>query len=250
MRVVVIIQARLGSTRLPGKVMMMLSGKTVLEHVITRVKACSKVDDVVIATTSNHRGDVIVKEAARCQVKWYRGSEEDVLARYYEAAREFEANIIVRVTSDCPLFDPLLLGEMIANYSTWAAEGRAPDYFSNTVRRTYPRGLDIEIFTFEALEKAMTEASQLYEREHVTPYFYENQELFTIDQHVGTEDQSDLRWTLDTPEDMKLIQCIYDALFFDGKIFTTSDVLAFLQENPRITNINAGIMQKELGELP
>lgn len=248
MRIVAIIQARMGSTRLPCKVMIMLNERTVLEHVINRVRACSMVDEVVIATTTNSQDDIIIKEADQCGVKWYRGSEEDVLARYYESAREFEAEIIVRVTSDCPLFDPELLCAMLERFLDITKSGIDVEYLSNTITRTYPRGLDAEIFTFAALEKAFNEAKQGSDREHVTSFIWKNPNHFILSEFTGDSDLSHHRWTLDTPEDLELIKRIYDVLFLNGEIFTTGDVLAYLKENPGASDINARSRQKELKE--
>jgi spore coat polysaccharide biosynthesis protein SpsF len=246
MKLVAIIQARMGSTRLPGKVMLRLKGKTVLEHVITRVRACTMLDEVVVATTTCGRDDIIVKEAERCGVGWYRGSEEDVLARYYECAVRFKADVIVRITSDCPLFDPELLGAMLNRFLDLKNRGNHVDYLSNTVTRTYPRGLDVEIFAIEALKRAHREAGKSPEREHVTPYIWENPDLFAISVYTSDINLSHHRWTLDTTEDLEVIRNIYDGLYRENGIFTTSDIIAFLQENPCISSINSKIKQKSL----
>lgn len=249
MKTIAIIQARMGSTRLPGKVMKLLCGKTVLAHVISRVQACSLVDEVIIATTTSPADDVIVKEAERCGAKWFRGSEEDVLQRYYLAAKEYHADVIVRVTSDCPLFDSDILTQMLNYFHTETDGGLHIDYLSNALNcRSYPRGLDAEVFTFSVLEKANQEAHQPYEREHVTPYIYEHPEIFSLHSQIGDEDFSDYRWTLDTEEDWKLISEIYSALYTDEKIFTTDDVLALLKIRPELVKINAHVKQKQLGE--
>lgn len=244
MRIVAIIQARMGSTRLPGKVMMTLAGRTVLEHVIARVAACRHVQEIVVATTSGNGDDVIVGEAQRCRVQWYRGSEEDVLARFDECADKFGAEVVVRVTSDCPLFDPDLLCAMLDRYRALEAEGIHVDYLSNTMIRTYPRGLDAEIISREALAKAHLEAREEAEREHVTPYIWKNPHLFVLVPFTGGKDLSRYRWTLDTPEDMRVIREIYDALFSEKRIFSTAEVLDFLEANPWISTINRGIKQK------
>lgn len=248
MKVVAVIQARMGSTRLPGKVMMKLCGKSVLEHVIMRVRACPRVDEVVVATTTNPRDNVIVEEAGRCGVETCRGSEQNVLSRYYEAAKRFKANVIVRVTSDCPLFDPDLLGLMIHRFIGLLEKGKDVDYLSNTLTRTYPRGLDAELFTMAALEKAHSEASRDIELEHVTPYIWKNPGMFQISEYKGEENLSNHRWTLDTPEDLELISNIYNALCFKGEIFSTERVLELLREHPELSSINVRIEQKKLGE--
>lgn len=246
MKTVTIIQARMGSTRLPGKVMKPLCGKTVLFHVISRVKACSLVDEVVVATTTSLADDVIVAEAEKCGVNWFRGSEEDVLERYYLAAKQYQADVIVRVTSDRPLFDAEVLNGMLEYFQTETTNGLKIDYLSNCLRRSYPRGLDAEVFTFEVLEKAFQSANQPYQREHVTPYIYEHPEIFSLHNQNNDDDLSDYRWTLDTQEDWRLIEEIYKNLYHEQKIFTTDEVLDLLVVNPELLLINAHVEQKTL----
>ncbi|GCL36294.1 acylneuraminate cytidylyltransferase [Sphaerospermopsis reniformis] len=246
MKTVTIIQARMGSTRLPGKVMKPLCGKTVLFHVISRVKACSLVDEVVVATTTSLADDVIVAEAEKCGVNWFRGSEEDVLERYYLAAKQYQADVIVRVTSDCPLFDAEVLNGMLEYFQTETTNGLKIDYLSNCLRRSYPRGLDAEVFTFEVLEKAFQSANKPYQREHVTPYIYEHPEIFSLHNQNNDDDLSDYRWTLDTQEDWRLIEEIYKNLYHEQKIFTTDEVLDLLVVNPELLLINAHVEQKTL----
>jgi spore coat polysaccharide biosynthesis protein SpsF len=247
-RTVAIIQARMGSTRLPGKVMKKLCGKSVLEHVIRRVQTCRLLDDVVVATTTSSEDNVIVAEAERCGAKWFRGSEEDVLDRYYQAAKQFAADVVVRVTSDCPLFDPELLGEMIVSFRIRNSQVKRLDYLSNTIRRTYPLGLDAEVFPRNALEYAHFHSRNQYEREHVTPYIYEHQETFSIHSFEGNKDLSCHRWTLDTEDDFKLIRKIYSELYRENEIFPTNSVIALLGANPEWKEINAHVKQKKLGE--
>jgi spore coat polysaccharide biosynthesis protein SpsF len=247
MKTVAIIQARMGSTRLPGKVMKQLCSKTVLAHVILRVQACPLVDEVVIATTKLSSDDVIVEESEKCGAKWFRGSEEDVLERYYLASRKYNADIIVRVTSDCPLLDPDILTQMLMFFNAQTSRGVDIDYLSNGLNcLSYPRGLDVEIFTFDALETAFKEAHLLYQREHVTPYIYEHTEIFSLYEHTGSEDFSHYRWTLDTEEDLKLISEIYTSLYEDGKIFTTNEVLTLLKIKPELEKLNANVKQTQL----
>lgn len=247
MKAVAIIQARMGSTRLPGKVMKTLCGRTVLGHVITRVKACPLVDEIVVATTQDPQDDVIVAEARKFGARTFRGSEEDVLSRYYFAAGEAGADIVVRVTSDCPLFDPHLLNTMLGQFHADRSSGRGLDYLSNTLERTYPRGLDAEIFTFSALERSHVEARQPHEREHVTPYIYQHPEFFALKNFSGPVNLSDLRWTLDTEEDWRLIEAIYAVLGNEEPFFSTQAVLQLLESQPELVSINAHVEQKELG---
>lgn len=236
MKTVAIIQARMGSTRLPGKVMMDLCGKTVLQHVIERVKSAGV--EVVIATTDKTPDDVIEAEAKRCGAGVFRGSEDDVLARYYLAAKEAGAELVVRITSDCPLYDGALLADMLAYR-------KGEDYLTNTIERRFPRGLDTEIFTFEALERCFHEAVQQPQREHVTPYIYQNPEMFSIRHFKRQPNLSGMRWTLDTQQDWDMISQVYGALY-KGKIFSTVDVVTYLKEHPEVAKLNAHIEQKKL----
>lgn len=241
--VVCIVQARMGSTRLPGKVLKKICGKTVLEHDIDRLKKIKNIDKIVIATTTLERDNFIVEEAKRLNIYYFRGSEEDVLSRYYYAAKENNANIIVRVTSDCPLIDSEVTEKIIQYYLD---NDTKYDYVSNTIYRTYPRGLDTEVFSFKALEKAFNEAENLRDIEHVTPYIWDNSSIFKLAQYKNEIDYSDLRWTLDTEEDFQLISSIYDKLYSKkGNQFDMSDILNLYKEYPELIKINEDINQKE-----
>jgi len=247
MKVVAIIQARMGSTRLPGKVMRDLCGRSVLSHVIQRVRACDKLDQVVVATTTDPIDDVLVEETCRNNVGCFRGSEANVLERFYLAAQQAGADVVVRITSDCPLIDPKLLHDMVDSFVDAANDSTELDYMSNTLERCYPRGLDAEIFTFAALEYAYQHAHQAYECEHVTPFIYQNPTLFQIKNYGSERDLSSHRWTLDTHADWQLIERIYLALERIGdEFFTTDDVLKLLQQQPALVELNAHVEQKEL----
>ena len=249
MKIVAIIQARTGSSRLPSKVLKQICGQTVLGHVVDRVNSCCLLDEVVVATTTASEDDLIVKEADRLGAAVYRGSEENVLSRYYYAAQKSSADVVVRITSDCPFFDATLLTEMLAVFLKKNNSGRVVDYLSNTLDRTYPRGLDAEIFYFDVLERAFQNAVKDYEKEHVTPYVYEHPDLFVIAQHESdTFDCSDYRWTLDTVEDFKFIEIIYNALWEKNHVFQTIDIFRLIEKNPFLLNINSHIEQKKLGE--
>lgn len=237
MKTGVIIQARMGSTRLPGKVMKDLCGKTVLAHVIERVQQSG--EEVVIATTDGSVDDAIVTEAEANGVGFFRGSEEDVLSRYYLAAKQFGFERVVRVTSDCPLYDGKLLRAML---DYWRGD---EDYLSNCHERRFPRGLDTEIFTCAALERVHNEASEQPQREHVTPYIWQNPDQFVIRHFKRQPNLSSMRWTLDTEEDWQFVQKVYDDLY-DGNIFSTADAVKFLVENPEVAEINAEIEQKKV----
>lgn len=238
----VIIQARMGSARLPGKVMMDLCGKPVLGHIIERVKQAKLVDDIVVVTSTLKGDDVICSYLNEIGVKCFRGDEADVLSRYYYAVKQFPADAIVRITADCPLIDPNIIDEIINCFTNSICK-----YVSNTVgKRTYPRGLDCEIFTYGLLERAFNEASENYEREHVTPYMYLKQDsILSIE---NEEDYSYMRWTLDTIEDFQMIQAVYKNFYKGIHDFYMKDVCSFLQSNPEIYQINYNIKQKPMSE--
>ena len=246
MKTVAIIQARTNSTRLPGKVLKDLGGRSVLAHVIDRVAAAAGLDEVVIATTSAEPDGLIVCEAERHGAKAFRGSEHDVLGRYFMAATANSADVIVRVTADCPLFDSRLLTQMLTKFSTLRTGPRPIDYMSNTLTRTYPRGLDTEIFTFAALRRAHREANLPHEREHVTPYLYHNPTIFALHEYNNDIDLSAHRWTLDTPDDFRFLLAVFSALHERGEVISTEAVLGLLDERPDIAEINAHIRQQPL----
>lgn len=244
MRVVCIIQARTGSTRLPGKVLKKICEKTVLEHTINRLKRVKNIDEIVIATTDKENDNKIVDEALDLGVEYFRGSEEDVLSRYYYAAKEYKADIVVRVTSDCPLID-WEVSENIIQY--YLDNIDSYDYVSNTIERTYPRGLDTEVFSFKALEKAFNESKLHRDREHVTPYIWDNSNIFKIYHYKNNVDYSELRWTLDTEEDFELISKIYNFLYPNiCSEFKFGDILNLYNNYPELKNINSQIEQKSI----
>lgn len=243
MNVVCIIQARMGSTRLPGKVMLDLCGETVLGHVIERVKKVENIDEIVVATTTKEDDSIIVEEALKYGVKVFRGSEEDVLSRYYYAAKENEADVVVRITSDCPLIDPEIVDEMLNKFKSLYKKNEV-DYLSNTLDRTFPRGLDTEVFSFKQLEVAYSKAKEKYQREHVTPFIYENSN--NIFYYKNDIDYSKYRWTLDTKEDFELISKIYEELYKEQHDFYLNDIIELFRIKPELFNINSHIEQKKL----
>jgi len=245
-KVVAIVQARMGSTRLPGKVLRRLSDKSVLAHVIGRVSAAHGIERTVVATTTADADDAVTHEALSQGALVYRGSESDVLDRYYQAAVAQSATTILRITSDCPLLDPVIVGAMLRDFARAAASGRPFDYMSNGLRRTFPRGLDTEIFTMDALARAHRAAKAPYEREHVTPYIYQHPNEFRIHSFESDVDLSHHRWTLDTEEDFAMLSRVFTALSSQERTPTTGAVLRYLDENPEVARINAGVMQKAL----
>lgn len=243
MKTIVIIQARMGSSRLPGKVMKKLGGKTVLEHVVERVKRSKEIDEIIIATTIDDKDDVIQKEALRIGVKVFRGSESDVLSRYYYAAKENNADVVVRITSDCPLIDPVIVDKVIVFF-------KENDYLYVTnssgdpQKATFPRGLDTEVFGFDYLEEAFLYAKEGYQREHVTPYFYEDGKEYYI--YKDVVDNSKYRWTLDTEEDWEFVQEIYSNLYKGKHNFYMDDIIRLMNNKSHLFYINKNIQQKKI----
>lgn len=244
MRIIIITQARMTSTRLPGKVLRMVNDKPLLAYHVERLKRVGLADEVVVATTINASDDPIVDWCVKNQIKYYRGSEEDVLSRYYETAKEFNADAIVRVTSDCPLIDPKVVNDLIKLYID---KTNNYDYVSNTLMRTYPRGMDAEIFSFKVLEAVHEKANTKPEREHVTSHIYRNPAEYRLGNLSYITDESQHRWTVDTPEDFELIKKILES-FYPSIGFTLEECLHLLKENPSWILINKEIEQKAYGE--
>jgi len=241
-RTVAIIQARMGSSRLPGKVLADIKGRSMLERVVRGARRARLVDQVVVATTTDARDEVVVAECARLGVPAFRGSENDVLDRYHGAARAFEADTVVRITSDCPLIDPALIDRVVGELFRQQA-----DYASNTLVLSYPRGLDAEAFTMASLATAWESATVSYERVHVTPFLYRRPTLFKLVNVACEEDVSALRWTVDTPDDLKLVRGIFDRLApMDDPGW--EDVLGVVRREPELREINGHVRQKALEE--
>jgi spore coat polysaccharide biosynthesis protein SpsF len=241
-KVTAIIQARMGSTRLPGKVLADLGGESTLSRVVRRLRRSQLLDELVVATTAAAADEAIVQEARRLGAPCFRGDELDVLDRYYKAARAFQSDVMVRITSDCPLIDPEVTDKTIRAFLE-----RAPDYASNALQRTYPRGLDTEVMTADALGRAWREAKGPYEREHVTPFLYEHPDLFKVLSVVNDIDYNWHRWTLDTPEDLEFVRSVY-ARFDNRDDFSWRDILQLLEREPALTELNGHIQQKMLHE--
>jgi len=239
-KVVAIIQARTGSTRLPSKVFADLAGAPMLERVINRVGRARRLDEVVIATTDLPADDGIEQFCNERKTLVHRGSPDDLLDRYYQTARARAADVVVRITSDCPLIEPEIIDKVVDEYE----QGQPKvEYSSNTVvTRTYPRGLDAEAIRFDALERSWREDTNPAWREHATPYIYRHPERFVM--HIVTDpvDRSAMRWTVDTPEDLAFIRRIYDHFGHDR--FSWRDVIALLDEHPDWSAMNADVSQK------
>ena len=242
MKVVAILQARMGSTRLPGKVLLDLAGRTMLARVVRRVRRAPGIDEVVVATSVASGDDPIVEECRRLDAACFRGSEPDVLDRYYRAAAALQADVAVRITADCPLIDPGESGRVVRAFLE-----RKPDYASNILCRTYPRGLDTEVMTAATLARAWREATEPYQRTHVTPYVYQHPERFRLLAVTGEEDLSVHRWTVDAPDDLELVRAVY--LRMDGEdAFSWHDVLRLVREEPWLGELNRHVRHKQLVE--
>lgn len=242
MKITAIIQARMGSTRLPGKALTDLGGETVLRRVVRRLRRASLINEIVVATTGSPKDAAIVLACTGLEVACFRGSEEDVLDRYFRAAEEFRSDAVVRITSDCPLIDPALVDEVIQCFVEQHA-----DFSCNVMPRTYPRGLDAEVFTTEALRKAWLISDRPHQREHVTPLFYERSDIFRLAAVRGEQDYSQYRWTLDTPEDLGLIRAIY-SYFENGDGFGWREVVALMERSPELVEMNAHVAQEPVRE--
>ncbi|HYU44765.1 MAG TPA: glycosyltransferase family protein [Terriglobales bacterium] len=238
MNVVAIIQARMGSTRLPGKVLKDLCGETVLARVVNRTRRATLLNKVVVATSVQPADDAILQECGRLSVACFRGDEADVLDRYYRAAEKFSADAIVRITSDCPLIDPEVSDKTIRAFLE-----QHPDYASNVLERRYPRGLDTEVMTFAALETARREARDPHQREHVTPFLYQHPERFRLVSVTGDRDYSHYRWTLDTVEDLEFLRSVYRRRA-EASDPAWQDVLRILEREPDLAAINEHVKQK------
>lgn len=228
----------MGSSRLPGKVLEVFAGRTALDHGVERTRACPAIDEVVIATTTAPADDAIVQVCRERGWRWFRGSEHDVLDRYYQAATEIGAEHVVRITSDCPLNDPEVITALVARYH---AEGA--DYASTSFpRATFPLGISAEIVRFDVLAQAWREDANPAWREHVTPFVYRHPERFRLVGISAEADYSHHRWTLDTPEDARLIRTIFE--HFGGRPGGWQEVLAAAVAHPAWQAINAAIVQK------
>lgn len=245
-RVVAVVQARMGSERLPGKVLASLDGHPVIWHVMKRLRRSRLLTDVVIATSTKAGDDPLVEYCASQDFRIIRGPELDVLSRFGLAVKETSADVIVRITADCPLVEPSVVDALVARVHE---AGGAIDYASNTVERTFPRGLDAEVFTSSAFERANVLSPTLEWREHVTPAFYRLPSEFRGWQLVrhGLQERSAWRLTLDTPEDLQALNAL--ASLFSGRLVaaTLEEIEESLRTHPQILALNASVAQKTVG---
>lgn len=245
--IVCIIQARMGSSRLPGKVLKDIGGKPMLGWVVERVRQSKKIDQVVVATTSEMGDDPIVAFCRDQQIDCFRGDVFDVLDRYYQAARQYRADVVVRVTADCPLIDPAVVDRAIAEL-----QQKKLDFSANRLpppfKRTYPIGLDVEVATMAALSEAWRNAEEKHEREHVMPYLYAGPRQFKTGVIDAPQDYGNQRWTVDTPEDLEFLRGI--ARLLDGRMdFTWEEILALVQAHPELSTLNAAVQHKFMKEV-
>jgi len=254
-RVIAIIQARRASSRLPDKVLLDIGGEPMLVRVVERARRAKTIDEVVVATTADPGDDAIQELCEARGYPFYRGSPLDVLDRYYQAARQSRADIIVRITADCPLIDPDLIDEAVRAFTGTPQQNTIQpieqypyDFVANRLPppwgRTYPIGLDLEVCTFAGLELAWKEAREPHQREHVMPFFYEQPQRFRILLLNHDPDYGSLRWTVDTPADLELLRQIF-AHFPGRDDFSWLEVLSIFQQEPELERINAQVKHKD-----
>jgi spore coat polysaccharide biosynthesis protein SpsF (cytidylyltransferase family) len=238
--ILAILQARLSSTRMPEKVLKPIVGKPMLQLQIERIKRSKKIDQFIIATSDDESDRKIADLSKVTGMKCSRGSLNDVLARFYHAATPFQPKTIIRLTGDCPLVDPGLIDQCVDFY----LEGNF-DYVSNTIKPTYPDGLDVEVFKFSALKKAFQFAKLPSEREHVTPFIHQQPNHYPQGNYANEIDLSHLRWTVDEQEDYQFVSRVYEHLYPLNPSFTTQDILQLLKEKPELMKINQKFSRNE-----
>ncbi|MDD5103140.1 MAG: glycosyltransferase family protein [Candidatus Peribacteraceae bacterium] len=237
MKTIAIIQARMSSRRLPGKILADVAGAPLLTHVVRRAKAAGVFDAVIVATSTEKTDDPVQAFCKAQDVPCFRGSLDDVLDRYYQTAKSSGADHIVRLTADCPLLDPVVIRMVID------ALDEHYDYVSNALHRTYPKGLDTEAFSLQTLARVWEQARLPSEREHVTPFIYKNPTLFRVKEITQQTDRSTLRWTVDEQRDLDFVRAVYKELG-DG-VFSQEEILSLLKTHPEIQKLNEGIDPNE-----
>jgi spore coat polysaccharide biosynthesis protein SpsF (cytidylyltransferase family) len=242
MRTVAIIQARLGSERLPGKILADVEGQSMLERVVRRVQKSKRVDDVVVATTDKPADDVTAAKAEELNVKVVRGSEDDVLDRFRKAANESHADHVVRVSADSPFVDPEVIDRIVEEYLAAGA-----DYASNKLNPSFPLGLDAEIFSRAALERAWLGATEPFERSHVTYFMYSNAASFSLHPVTTDPDRHSWRWTVDTPEDLEFARQVFGKLGGSND-FSWHDVVSLIEREPHLASINSHVAPRPVSE--
>lgn len=243
MKIVATIEARMTSTRLPGKVLADAHGMPMLERMVARLRKVARIDEIVVATTVNAADDPIVALCRRLSVGFWRGSEDDVLQRVLDAAKAHRADVIVELTGDCPVIDPAIVARTLDEYLA-----RKPDYCSNVLTRTWPIGMDTQVFATDVLADVARRTADPNDHEHVSLFIYRNPQIYSL---VGieappAETRPDLRLTLDTPEDLQVLRALFGALGADGRVFDLREMLAWLDAHPAIAAINAGVRHRHV----
>ncbi len=238
--VLAIVQARMSSTRFPGKVMATVAGKPMLLHQLDRIRSAEGIDKVIVATSIDPSDDVLAELCQQHDIEVFRGDLEDVLKRYHQASQQWPANHIVRITGDCPLIDPAIIDQVITTHLQ-----EKNDYTSNVAPPTFPDGLDVEIFTVKCLNKVFAEARLSSQREHVTVYIHQNPAQFKIGNVSSQTDLSHLRWTVDTRRDFELIELIFESLYPKNPDFRYQDILELIQKQPELAVYNAQYKRNE-----
>lgn len=242
MNVVAIIQARCGSTRFPNKVFADICGKPLIWHVINRLKFAKTINRIVLATTTNPHDNKLFEWAIQNSIDVFRGSENDVLNRYYSAAKLYKADVIVRITADDPFKEPIIIDKAVSTLLNEEA-----DFVCNNFPPTFPEGLDVEVFTFKTLEIGEKSSRDSFEREHVTQYLYRNSSLFKIVNVLNDENLSYLRWTIDTEKDFLMAKKVYSLLYNgDNQIFHMNDILALIDLQPEISTMNVDVVRSDM----
>ncbi|WP_085992721.1 cytidylyltransferase domain-containing protein [Oceanobacillus senegalensis] len=241
MKVVAIIQARMGSTRLPGKTLKPVLEKPLLAYQLERVQNSQYLDEVLVATTNKRIDNQIISLCQSLKVAYFRGPEDDVLKRYYLAAKQVKADIVIRLTADCPLIDPSQIDTIVKYF----LDNQKLQYVSNTLNRTFPRGMDIEVFSFQILKEAHEKAKTKKEREHVTIYMTKILKSFQIYNVTYRKDYSHYRWTVDTMDDFILIKKIVEELYPKKQHFTLEDIIQLMEKNSNWQLINQHVEQKK-----
>jgi len=240
MKTIAVLQARMSSTRLPGKVLKPILGLPMLEHQIARLGRSRLIDKLIVATSIEKDDLAISRLCDKMEVECFRGSLNDVLDRYYQAVKSYRPTTVVRLTGDCPLADPGIIDGAIDFYRK-----NDFDYVSNCIKRTFPIGLDVEVFGFKPLQRAWCDAFLPSEREHVTPYIKNHPELFAVGHYKNDTDLSHHRWTVDEPDDFRFVTAVYEALYDKKPDFSMKDILELLQNRPELTEINYHIEHGE-----
>lgn len=240
-----LVQARIESTRLPGKVLLSLKNKTIIWHILNRISFSKKIDKTIVIIPKNKKNDKLYLYLKKNLINVYRGSPTNVLDRYYKSAKKFKAKTIVRLTADDPFKDPEIIDLAINKFIKGDFDYVSNCSYDQSIKSTYPEGIDVEVFSMKCLEKIWKQSSKKSEKEHVTPYIFNNRNKFKIKGFYSRINYSKHRWTLDYKEDYIFIKKVYNKLYVKNKIFFMKDILSFLDDNPELTKINNKILRYE-----